>query len=143
MISHAQVEPGGGRCYVAKITIRSSRPYVSFLPRMKIISTQSSQKKPLISVSNHFSHPPSGWDSLPVDIIREIIKHVHAFNSDECEKTFMKRRRRLIPVSQDKHGRRIVYAHRKQPILNSFQSLAVTNQELYALCRPLLWKASL
>lgn len=112
--------------------------------------TRSSAKPRGTITDLKFTKPPSnssnsapGLMSLPSEILAQIIEYVQHNSGSEASEIHKRRFGRLSrTVNGDMGTTYFSCVHKKKPILNSLEAVSVTNQRMYALCRPLLWKVS-
>lgn len=93
-------------------------------------------------------HLPSltSWSDLPELVIQNILDFVRLISALEERTSVYDRKKKILTevnVNPSDHGPCYqVYQDLEDPILTSFQSLALVDRRTYELCRPLLWEVS-
>lgn len=78
---------------------------------------------------------------LPEEVLEHVVRFVKESAFEESQSIENRKQRYLFKAPEDDWG--VQYYSIKEDhlsILNSFQSLASVNRNIYCICRPLLWK---
>lgn len=114
-------------------------------PTKRYITRSTAKPRGTIQDLN-FTQPASEFDpgvsrlmNLPPEVFEKILRFVEENSKSEARHIH---KRRFAHLSKLTAGATYFYScvHIEEPILNSLEALSVTNQCMYALCRPLLWK---